>query len=61
MRPVAMAGVLVLLLSAPLRTTLAQSPPGAPKENTALEREKAAILEVIERQAAAFWAKDFQR
>jgi hypothetical protein len=61
MRPLAMAGVLVLLLSAPLRTALAQSTPGAPKENAALEREKAAILEVIERQAAAFWAKDFQR
>ena len=33
----------------------------APNDDAALEREKAAIVEVIERQAAAFWAKDFQR
>lgn len=33
----------------------------APNDEAALEREKAAIVEVIERQAAAFWAKDFQR
>jgi len=32
----------------------------APDEGAALEAEKAAILEVIERQAATFWAKDFE-
>ena len=31
-----------------------------PKE-AALEREKAVLLDVIDRQAAAFWAKDFDR
>jgi len=61
MRSVAAIGTFVLLLNAPLLPAHAQSIPGVPKEDAALEREKAAILEVIERQAAAFWAKDFQR
>ena len=61
MRSVAAIGRFVLLLSAPPPPALAQSIPAAPKEDAALEREKAAILDVIERQAAAFWAKDFQR
>ena len=38
-----------------------QSSAQSPKEEAALEREKAAILDVIDRQAAAFWAKDFDR
>ncbi|PYP99734.1 MAG: hypothetical protein DMF82_23980, partial [Acidobacteria bacterium] len=40
---------------------VAQSSMASTKDDVALEKEKAAIIEVIERQAAAFWAKDFQR
>lgn len=40
---------------------IADSSAASPSEDTALEEEKAAILLVIERQAAAFWAKDYQR
>jgi hypothetical protein len=50
-----------LLLAAPLPIALARSSKPSPEDEAALEREKAAILEVIERQAASFWAKDFQR
>ena len=46
-----------LLLAMPVAGSSAASP----KEDSGLEGERAAILEVIERQAAAFWAKDFER
>jgi len=61
MKSFAALGSLMLLLIAPLPIAIAQSSIASPKEDVALESEKAAILEVIERQAAAFWAKDFQR
>jgi SnoaL-like protein len=61
MRSVITVGSLVLLLSAPLPIALAQSSPRVANDGAALENEKAAILEVIERQSTAFWAKDFQR
>jgi len=54
-------GSLVLLLTAPSPMALAQSPKASPEAEAVLESEKAALLEVIERQAAAFWAKDFER
>jgi hypothetical protein len=49
------------LLAVPVAIAIAESSATSPNQETALEGEKAAILEVIERQAAAFWAKDFQR
>jgi hypothetical protein len=49
------------LLTVPVAIAKAESSATSPNEETALEEEKAAILEVIERQAAAFWAKNFQR
>jgi hypothetical protein len=49
------------LLTVPVAIARAQSSTGSPTERRVLEEEKAAILDVIERQAAAFWAKDFQR
>jgi hypothetical protein len=52
---------LVFLLVAPLSAVLGQSSARSLKEEAALEREKAAILDVIDRQSAAFWAKDFDR
>jgi hypothetical protein len=39
----------------------AQTYPNVAKDAAEVESEKAALLEVIERQSAAFWAKDFQR
>jgi len=60
MKSFATLAFLALLLNAPLPTALGQSSMASPAEEAALEKEKAAILEVIERQAAAFWAKDFQ-
>ena len=48
------------LLLAPVAIAFASPPAASSKEET-LEKEQAAILEVIERQAAAFWAKDFER
>jgi hypothetical protein len=57
-RSMAAISSLLLLLSAPRQAALAQS--SSRNTDAALEREKTAILEVIERQAAAFWAKDFQ-
>lgn len=48
------------LLAAAAPGALADSSSASAAEATALEAEKAAILEVIERQAATFWAKDFQ-
>jgi len=49
------------LLTVPVAIAIPESSAASPNEKTALEEEKAAILEVVERQAAAFWAKDFQR
>jgi hypothetical protein len=61
MRSVAILGSLAVLLSVspPMRGD--RSSPGVSQGEMALEKEKAAILEVIDRQSAAFWAKDFQR
>jgi hypothetical protein len=53
--------VLVLLLTASVPAARAQTSSTAAKDGAALESEKAALVEVIERQSAAFWAKDFQR
>lgn len=53
--------VLGLLLTIPIAIAIAESSAASPKEDATLEVEKAAILEVIERQSAAFWAKDYQR
>jgi hypothetical protein len=50
-----------LFLLTPVPVAIAQSRVASPKDEAALEKEKAAIVEVIERQAAAFWAKDFER
>jgi hypothetical protein len=60
MKALAALGFLLPLVLAPVPVAIAQSPVASPKE-AALEKEKAAIVEVIERQAAAFWAKDFER
>jgi hypothetical protein len=49
------------LLTLPAAVAVAESSAASPKEEAASEDEKAAILEVIDRQATAFWAKDFQR
>jgi len=61
MKALATLGFLVLPLTTPSPVAIAQSSAASPKEAAALEKEKAAIVEVIERQAAAFWAKDFER
>jgi len=61
MRAVMTVSSLVLLFSAAVPVALAQTPSKVAKDAAALESEKAALLEVIERQSAAFWAKDFQR
>jgi hypothetical protein len=53
--------VLGLLLAMPPAIALAQTAAASSNVEAALDEEKAAILEVIERQAAAFWAKDFER
>ena len=50
-----------LLLTMPAAIALAETAAAAPNEEAAFEEGKKAILEVIEQQAAAFWAKDFQR
>jgi hypothetical protein len=55
------ASCVVLLLSASVAVALAQTSSKVAKDGAALESEPAALLEVIERQSAAFWAKDFQR
>jgi hypothetical protein len=52
--------VLGLLLAAPAAVAIRGSAVASPKQDVTLEEEKAAILAVIERQAAAFWAKDFR-
>lgn len=49
------------LLTVPAAIAIAEFSAASPKQEAAFEDEKAAILGVIERQAAAFWAKDFQR
>jgi len=61
MKALAGLGSVMLWLTAPLPIAVAQSSMASTKDDVALEKEKAAIIEVIERQAAAFWAKDFQR
>src|SRR5687768_7130796 len=61
MRSVMTVSFLVLLLIATVPVALAQTSSNVAKDGAALESEKAALLEVIERQSAAFWAKDFQR
>jgi hypothetical protein len=61
MKALAALGLLVLFFLTPVPVAIAQSRVAAPKDEAALEKEKTAILEVIERQAAAFWAKDFER
>jgi len=48
------------LLATPVAMATAGSSAASPRAEAALEAEKAAILEVIERQAATFWAKDFE-
>ncbi len=59
MKALATLGFLVLPLITPLPVAIAQSSTASRKDEAALEKEKAAIVDVIERQAAAFWAKDF--
>jgi len=61
--PLAVIALVALgfLLAMPVATAIAETSTASPKEDAALEKEKAAILEVIERQAAAFWAKDLER
>jgi len=49
------------LLAMPVAVAMVESSSASPKADTALEDERAAILDVIDRQAAAFWAKDFRR
>jgi hypothetical protein len=61
MKSFAMLVSLVFLTVAPLSAVPGQSPAPSLQEGAALEREKAAIIDVIERQSAAFWAKDFDR
>ena len=61
MKPLARFGFLTLLLTAPMPIARAQAPATSVSDEAPLEREKAAILAVIEEQAAAFWAKDFER
>ena len=51
---------LMFLMAAPLPGVLGLSARSLRAE-AALERERAAILDVIDRQAAAFWAKNFDR
>lgn len=53
--------VLGLLLATPVAIAIGESSAASPTKEATLEEEKAAILDVIERQAGAFWAKDFQR
>jgi hypothetical protein len=53
--------VLVLLLTVSVPAALAQTSSTAANDRARLESEKAALVDVIERQSAAFWAKDFQR
>jgi hypothetical protein len=53
-----MSKFLFVLLSLSLSFAIEQSPP---KQRAATEKEKAALVEVIERQTAAFWAKDSDR
>jgi hypothetical protein len=60
MKCFAVAASLMLLLTSTLPIVMAQSSTASPNQKAALEREKAAMLDVIERQAATFWAKDFQ-
>jgi hypothetical protein len=47
------------LLTVPVASAIAQASAASPKVGTTLEQDKAAILDVIERQSTAFWAKDF--
>ena len=61
MRSVMTVSSVVMVLSAAVTVALAQKPSEVPKDAGTLESEKAALLEVIERQSSAFWAKDFQR
>src|SRR5262245_54972922 len=50
-----------VLLTVPVAVATTELPVATAGSTEAPEDEKAAVLEVIERQAAAFWAKDFQR
>lgn len=61
MKSFATLGFFALLLALPLPIALARSSPEQSQEGAALEKQKAELLDVIERQAAAFWAKDFRR
>ena len=61
MKSFATLASLVFLLVAPLSAVLGQSSVRSLKEEAAFEREKSSILEVIDRQSASFWAKDFDR
>ena len=61
MKSVATLASLLFLIVAPLSSAPGQSSARSLKEKAALERDKAAILDVIDRQSASFWAKDFDR
>jgi hypothetical protein len=54
-------GVLGFLIATGVASANGESSAASPKKDAAFEGDKAAILDVIEQQAAAFWAKDFQR
>jgi hypothetical protein len=53
MKSLAVLGFLLATLGALANGDLS---PASPKKDATLEEEKAAILDVIEQQAAAFWA-----
>ena len=61
MKSVATLASLLFLIVAPLSSAPGQSSARSLKEEAALERDRAAILDVIDRQSASFWAKDFDR
>lgn len=52
---------LMFLMLASQSLAFGQSSARSGREDAGLEREKAAIVDVIDRQAASFWAKDFDR
>ena len=58
MKSLAALGLLLAAVAAAIAST--ESSPASPNGTQPAE-EEAAILAVIESQAAAFWAKDFQR
>ena len=53
--------VLGFLIATSIAIANGESSAAAPKKDATFEEDKAAIIDVIEQQAAAFWAKDFQR